>query len=325
MRIEIPTGARLQNIEAFAKRITDTGNPALDLRIPRSYFSVHPMVLAAIGAAGVRARRTKASVSVGDCPATSSVRYLQRMGLFDLLAIEVGVEVQVREEAGRFIPLRLIENGQQLSNFVVELVPLFHTEPRQAEPIQYVISELVRNTLEHSGPSPAAVVAAQVFPNTGIVGIGVADAGQGIRQSLAPVYETPNDLSAIELAMRPGVTGTTSRVGGTADNAGAGLFFCKAMAYTSRNYFVMHSGRGLFKLLKARSDNPITFIPYDASTDRATRHQGAGEWHGTLVGIDLDVNGYQDFRGFMTFVGDAYDVDVRRQKKALAKKKARFV
>lgn len=280
MDIEIPTGARLQNIEAFAKRITAADQPGLRLRIPSSYFSVHPMVLAAIGAAGVHARQVGAPVTLGSCPSTSSVRYLERMGLFKILGVDSGVDVSGREEAGRFVPLRVITNGEELSDFVVDLVPLFHTEPRQAEPIQYVISELVRNTLEHSGSHPAAVVAAQVFPNTGTVAIGVADAGRGIRQALASVYPTRDDLAAIELALRPGVTGTTARVGGTADNAGAGLFFCKAMAYTSRNYFVLHSGTGLFKLLKARGQEKIRYIGYDSSRDRATRHRDTGNWQG---------------------------------------------
>lgn len=324
MFIEVPTGARLQNIEAFTKRVAAADSTDLTIRFPTTYFSVHPMVSAAVAAAGLRATGAGGTITMDAIPETSSMRYLHRMGLFDILKVDPNLLLVAREEAGRFVPLTVIRSGAELSAFIINLVPLFHTQPRQAEPIQYVISELVRNALEHSGPQPTAVVAAQVFPKSGIVAIGVADAGQGIRESLAPSYGTADDLSAIQLALRPGITGTTRRVGGTADNAGAGLFFCKAMAYTSRNHMVMYSGTGLYKLLRRRQQDELV-IYHDANFDRATRHGDAPRWPGTLVGIDLDLTGFTEFSSFLTYIRKAYQLDVKAESKARYKAKARFV
>jgi hypothetical protein len=39
-----PLSARLQNIEAFARRLVDVDKPDLTLNVPASYFSVHPVV-----------------------------------------------------------------------------------------------------------------------------------------------------------------------------------------------------------------------------------------------------------------------------------------
>jgi anti-sigma regulatory factor (Ser/Thr protein kinase) len=320
--IEVPPSARLQNLEAFARRVSEGDDPSLTLLLPDSYFSLHPVALSAIATAGLRALRLGAPVTIPNLPDTNGVRYLERMGLFRLLQVPSEVRVFPREEAGRFVPLTVIRRGSELSKFVSDLVPLFHTDTRRAEPIQYVISELVRNTLEHSGANSASVVAAQLY-KSGTVAVGVADIGDGIRSSLARSYRTKSDLDAIQLALRPGVTGTTRRLGGTEDNAGAGLFFCKSLAFAGANYFVIHSGTGFYKLLQRRTDSPLV-IHGDATRDRATRYSDMNSWPGTLVGIDLDTGGETTFSMILNFISREYDVDVRAEKKSAHKKKARF-
>jgi anti-sigma regulatory factor (Ser/Thr protein kinase) len=326
LRIEIPTGARLQNIEAFAKKVSASEDPSLELAIPSSYFSVHPMVLAGIGAAALRAKKRGATVSVSNVPETQGTRYLERMGLFKLLGVDSGFSVASREEAGRFIPLQVIRSGQQLSGFIQNLAPLLHAEDHsQAEPIQYVMSELVRNTIEHAGFAEPAVVAAQVFPKTGVVAIGVADCGSGISTSLRLSHPITDDLNGVQTAMRPGVTGKTNRIGGTGDNAGAGLFFCKSMALTSGNHMVVYSGTGLYKLLKAKTDEGRRILHANPEHDHATRRSEMPAWPGTLVGIDISVNTFMEFNAILSFIRDAYNVDVRSQKGAKKKKRATFV
>ena len=48
-----------------------------------------------------------------------------------------------------------------------------------------------------------------------------------------------SDKEAIQLALMPGITGTTRREGGTGINAGAGLFFIKSIAKINRDFFVV--------------------------------------------------------------------------------------
>ncbi len=325
MRIQLPTGARLQNIEAFVKRIELSDPADLTLILPDSYFSVHPMVLASIGAAALKTKKRGGKVIVDHIPNTQGARYLERMGLFKLMEIDSGLSMSPKEEAGRFIPLQVIRSGQQLTQFIQNLAPLLHADKHeQAEPIQYVMSELVRNTIEHAGQAEPAVVAAQVYPKTGVVAIGVADCGNGIREGLSPSHETESDLDAVQLAMWPGVTGKTTKPGGTADNAGAGLFFCKSMALTSKNHMVIYSGSAMYKLLVARNDEERRVLYSDAAMDRATRHSGMPSWPGTVVGIDINVNTFQEFRAILEFIRDAYNVDVKAERASATKKKARF-
>lgn len=304
------------------RSISEPDDPSLALIFPEGYFALHPIAVAAIAAAGVRARTEGADVMVKRIPETHPLRYLARMGLFDAIGVDHTFKQQEHEPAGRFVPLRVISDGQELSDFVAELTPIFHDEPERIEPVKYVIAELVRNTLEHGGGSPA-VAMVQAFPKAGTIAIGVADVGIGMRSSLARHHHVGNPVQAIELAMQPGVSGTTSRIGGNAENAGAGLFFCKSLAYISAQYFVVWSGDGMFKLLRRRPVDPKS-IKARASQDRATRIQTLGKWPGTVLGVDISEDAFRQFAQFMKQMREVYNVDVKAQKKNIHKRKAMF-
>src|SRR5205814_597417 len=81
-------------------------------------------------------------------------------------------------------------------SFLADMVPLLHASRSEVEPIQYVISELVRNVLEHSGSATGAVLCAQYYAESKRLALGVADAGIGIRASLEGHFDVPNDLAA---------------------------------------------------------------------------------------------------------------------------------
>lgn len=125
--------------------------------------------------------------------------------------------------------------------------------PNKLKMIRYVISELVRNVLEHSKSLIGAIACAQYFKKTNRISIGVADRGIGIFSAMAKHHIAKSNLDAIKLALKPGISGTTNRLGGTEYNAGAGLFFTKSIAYVSKDYFMIYSGDALFKLLKTRT------------------------------------------------------------------------
>ena len=55
-----------------------------------------------------------------------SVNYLRRMGLFNHLPLETPWPLQQHEEAGRFIPLKAINTQQELTAFLVDVIPLLH-------------------------------------------------------------------------------------------------------------------------------------------------------------------------------------------------------
>lgn len=149
--------------------------------------------------------------------------------------------------------------------------------------MKYVLYELVRNVLEHSGSADGAIVAAQVT-KAGRLLVVVADSGIGVRASLARSHYVRDDPSAIELAFRPGVTGTTSRYGGNETNGGAGLFFMKAMATVARHHMVMISGNSFMKLLtQPRTPPPI--VHGSLTEDNVCWRELSFSFPGTAVGI----------------------------------------
>jgi anti-sigma regulatory factor (Ser/Thr protein kinase) len=321
--VTLPNSAHLQNVESFVTKIDpDAAADELRLVLHTGYSSVHPMVIAMLASLGAQAQQDSRLIRVENLADTPSIRYLQRMGLFDALNIDTGITVTEHEPAGRFRPLAQVQTSDELNEFIVDVVPLLHADPNVTAPIKYAISELVRNVLEHARCPSGAMVCAQVFRKSGRLAIGVADTGMGIRESLSFAHDVGSDEAALRLALRPGITGTTKRVGGTEYNAGAGLFFMKAMACASRNHFVAYSGSALFKLRKTpKGRDPV--VQGDPDQDYATRHAALPTWSGTAMGLDLSIEDYKSFNDLLGQIRKVYSVDVRQQKKA--KYKPRFV
>jgi anti-sigma regulatory factor (Ser/Thr protein kinase) len=245
-----------------------------------------------------------------------------RMKLFDFLDLDPGITVTEYEPAGRFIPLTQIRNDHELNRFIVDMVPLLHADPSEAGPIKFVVSELVRNVLEHANSPVGALVCAQYYQKTGRLSVGVADYGMGIRDSISRSHPVKDSLDAIHLALRPGITGTTPKYGGDEYNAGAGLFLLKSIARASRNFFLAYSGDALFKLLKGNGGDGQLLA--DPRMDRATRLRGVSPWPGTIMGIDISVEAHATFKELLEQIWNVYRLDVRLKKKARYKK-PRFV
>lgn len=322
MRVHLPNSARLQNIGGFFRRFDPSDPSTLEFSMDHRWVAVHPVVLA-FTACVADCVSQNGGVHTGDIHRIRSLPYLIRMGLFNYLQLNYGREITGHEEAGRFIPLQRISNTSELSDFIVNVIPLLHAEPAQVEPIRYVISELVRNVLEHSRSPRGAFLCAQFFKRSGTLSLGVADAGVGIRRSMSRFHRVPSDWDAITLAMRPGITGTTARLGGTDYNAGAGLFFTKSLSCASRNFFILYSGSSMFKLLRTPLRKSI-ILHSDALRDYHTKDNEVPNWQGTVVGVDISLEKQQTFAALMRLIRDAYGLDVSGQLKS-GYKKPRFV
>jgi len=142
-----------------------------------------------------------------------------------------------------------VRTSDELAEFITEMIPLLHSDPEQSKTIGYIISELGRNVLEHSLSKNGAILCAQFYTKSNTIRIGIADTGEGIKKTINQSHQAKTDLEAIQLALWPGITGTTSVPGGTAQNAGAGLFFIKSIAHLNKDFFVIYSGKGFYKLL----------------------------------------------------------------------------
>jgi hypothetical protein len=205
------------------------------------------------------------------------------------------------EPAGRYIPLRWVLTSQNLALLFADVVPLLHLAdaPEQAKAIQYCVSEMVRNVLEHSRSDDGAIVAAERYPEDADgpsrVSIAVADGGIGIRRSMERNYEVSTDAESILTAVKPGTTGAVPGLYGTTENAGAGLFFTRRMARTTGGRFAVISGDALFL-------SPPVANGEDDEALLAT----ISPFPGTVIAIEVGTETRFDLTEFLADAGEAF-------------------
>ncbi|MFP4473461.1 MAG: ATP-binding protein [Candidatus Omnitrophota bacterium] len=232
-----------------------------------------------------------------------------------MLNIDPGINIVEHEPAGRFVPLMQIRTAEELTKFITDMIPLLHLEPEQTQTIGYIVSELVRNVIEHSGSEKGAFLCAQYYKKSNTVRIGIADIGEGIKKTINQSYSAKTDLEAIQLALWPGITGTTRREGGSEQNAGAGLFFIKSIAWVNRNFFVLYSGNALYKLLH-RTQKSRLVLKADPLEDRCSTDEQLPHWPGTIVGIDINLDQTEEFSQLLDAIRKVYTAAVRERRKS---------
>lgn len=322
MKIHIPNTVWIGNIDPFIRSFNTDDEKILEITSHKKWIYVHPVVLCMIAALGLFAKKQDAVLSFEKMEAKSK-HYFERMGLFNLIRLKSGMKITSHESIGRFIPLQKISTSVQLEEFIKEMVPLLHLKPKQADSIKYIISELVRNVLEHASAEDGAIVCAQYYKKSNTIRISVVDTGVGIRYTLDRFYHPKNDLEALSLALTPGITGTTTKVGGTETNAGAGLFFIKSLAKISRDFFMIYSGRAMYKLLKNPKSKTIKLIP-DPLKDHFSYDENLPFWRGTVVAIDLCLNETVNFNDLLEQIRKVYR-EGRKEQNKIKYKKPQFI
>lgn len=321
MKVHIPNSAFLGNLNTFLSTLDMQDSNTLEITTNPKWLSVHPVVISMIAALG-RSVDPK-NISCGEILAPSG-HYLKRMGLFEFIKIKpVMKDIKVHEPAGRFIPITQIKNSNDLDNFIKDLVPLLHLdqEPKHAQAIQHIFSELIRNVLEHAQSADGAIVCAQYFKKSNKIAIGVVDAGVGLKESIRQSYPIKEDITAIKLALTPGITGTTRKPGGTAQNAGFGLFLIKSIAYINSDFFTIISGDKMYKLLqRCKGEIKLEGNPFNY------RHNimNISPWKGVVVGVDISLDQTEEFKTLLNIIYKFYTGEVKSQKKQLYKK-PRFI
>ncbi len=319
MKIHLPNSAFLGNIDPFLRSFDSSNSNKLEITANKKWISIHPVVLSMVAALGLTLEST--NIHCEKLEATSK-HYLKRMGLFKLLGIKSSIKITEHEPAGRFIPLTQITKSTDLTKFITDMIPLLHLNTEQVEPIKYIVSELVRNVLEHSQSEQGAILSAQYYKKSNTIRIGIADTGVGIKRTINMSHYAQTHLEAIRLALIPGITGTTRKEGGTEFNAGAGLFFIKSIAKVNRDFFMIYSGNAMYKLLKVKKDKPVRLYA-DPFKDRHSKGEEFPVWNGTAVGIDITLDTTEEFSDLLDLIRETYVKSIRERKKV--KYKARFI
>jgi len=272
---------------------------------------VHPVVLSMVAALALTIKQQ--NIKCQEIEAKSKP-YFVRMGLFKFLGVEPDINIIEHESAGRFIPLTQIKTSDELTRFITEMIPLLHLEAEQAKTIGYIVSELVRNVIEHARTENGAIICAQYYKKSNSIRIGIADTGVGIKYTINQSHPASSDIDAIQLALRPGITGTTKREGGTEQNAGAGLFFIKSIASVNRDFFVVYSGKGFYKLLKKTATKKL-ILNSDPFQDRHSKLDDLPFWNGTIVGVDITLDQTKEFSILLKAIRETYSNAIRERKK----------
>lgn len=316
MKIHYTNQGTLQNFRNFAETLDFSDPNKLVVTMDKDWVNVNPAQLALTAALAIKVGKENARIE-GEVP--KSARYIDRMGLTKFFGTHPKLDrYEHREPAGRFVPILVIKNGRDQSKFITDIIPLYHLNEKNSKILSYIIGELVRNVLEHSYSENGAIVAAQYYKESNRISFAICDTGIGLWKSLQ-LWHPRTDKEAIKLALTPGVSGTTLKMGGTSENAGAGLFFIKSIAKISRGYFVVMSGDSSYTLLKTRPDvkNKLNSNPFDdhyAFSDKISR------FGGTLVAVDLKLDDTPEFQQLLNEIGDIYDVAVKEQRKKTVRK-----
>jgi anti-sigma regulatory factor (Ser/Thr protein kinase) len=311
MKIHLPNSAFLGNIDPFIRGFDPAQPETLEITANDKWIAVHPAVLSMIAALGLTVKPEKIQCQRFEA---ASAPYFVRMGLFKLLGIPTDIVIQEHEPAGRFIPLTQIRTADEQTRFITEMIPLLHLDGEQAKTLGYIFSELIRNVIEHADAENGAILCAQYYKKSNSIRVGIADTGCGIKTTITRAHRAATDLDAIRLALMPGITGTTAKEGGTEQNAGAGLFFIKSIASVNRDFFIIYSGTGFYKLLK-KTTVRAPRLNADPFVDRHTMSSDMPAWTGTVVGVDITLDQTEEFSRLLSAIGDTYSNAVRERRK----------
>ena len=304
-------------MEGFIRKYEPNGKNTLAISSHERYIHAHPFALALTACAGAVAKYNGWKTT-GTIPNVSSAPYLVRMKLFDFLDVPPPRQIEEHEEAGRFVPLTQIRTNEALRNAITNLIPLLHAAPSVADPIRYVVSELGRNVLEHAQSPVGGFVCAQYCKNQKRIAIGMADAGMGVAAAIRQSHRAASEATALKLALTPGISGATPRIGGNETNAGAGLFFIRSIAKISGNFFLIYSGNADYKLLRKQQSRNV--LNGDPMFEDHRLNLDLPCWQGTAIGIDINVDESSEFSSLLRLISKSYSIDVRTRKKAYYKK-----
>lgn len=304
-KLEIPNDASIHTLKNFLFQnspFCDTSPPAQLVMHPKWAF-MEPVAMAMTAAWGGWCQRNGCSIEAANI-AGNHTKYAVRMGLFDHLKVEHEPLTAEHEEAGRFMPLAQVRTGDDLKTVIANVSALLHLqgEPNALAAVQYCVSELIRNVLEHSGSMEGAFVCAQRYTGSmHRVSIAVADCGFGIAATLGTAYPEAREDNriAIQLAMQPGVTGAQKfGMYSATDNAGVGLFFTRAIAKATGGYFVLLSGDGAFRVKRLRKRDQILLFSDAFNDPRHNFWKMPWAWPGTIAAVEVFIDNIPNFPKF---------------------------
>jgi len=277
------------------------------VHFPKNFVLMAPFALAMLAAWAEECYKVNGKVKcfVDNIENPEVVNYAWRMNLMEHMrvAYDPGPTYKKHESSGRFIPLVRINTSNDLRNFLIDMLPLFHIPLDESNSVKYCFSELIRNVLEHAGGGISAYACAQYYKNSKKISIGIADCGKGILASLrrTQTYLKDNEhMQAIIQALKPGISGGPAK-----ENAGAGLYFVRSIAKAAGTQFAIYSGDTCYKLSQKRRREQIIFNA-DPLEDRHKIYEKLPYWQGTVIAVEIGLEGNRAFDEVLTEIRKTY-------------------
>lgn len=230
-------------------------------------------------------RHTKGlkTTSKGHKKNTTALSYLQHLGFFQFIGLNIGKQPSEAAGSSRYLPITELKEsqfdieGKRLQDEIVKesmrLAQIIYPGDKnimKAEMLSYCLREVIRNVFEHADINECFVVA-QKWAD-GFAEIAIADRGIGLTESLKQSHKITNAEDAITTAIKPGISSDSSPENDDKwQNSGFGLYVVSELG----------SMMGEFALA---SDDKIMFSS-----------NGEEKWfdvpiHGTAVKLKVDTN-----------------------------------
>ena len=243
----------------------------LSVRVPNG-ADIHESAAAFLCAWGLLQKRRGRAIHVG-----GDISRLVELGLLDHLGIPYTKERRSGVEG--MLPLKLVSSDKDVADTVraisLLLAGQFASSEQYLPAVEWVVSELVDNVFLHADSEVPGVVSARYHKAKSRFEIAVVDVGRGIRASLGVKIPLWSDGSAIDQALRRGVT-RDEGVG-----QGNGLAGAREIVRMNGGFLEIWSGTAVWR---AEGSRDLGFKVGDAVP-------------GTGVMIALDTRGPIDLKG----------------------------
>lgn len=173
--------------------------------------------------------------------------------------------------SGTHLALHRFEDDNELNNLVNKAVKICLQQlifsPGVPQAFEWALNELAGNILVHAGGTPGWIQVT-TFREQHRLAMVICDSGLGIPKTIGQKFSIKDDVEAIELAIRKGVTSNPEF------GQGNGLAGSIAIAQASGGLFALTSGRGRIRVLEGNVEPKYQFPPVS----------------GTVVEMQFDTN-----------------------------------
>jgi len=282
---------------------------------------LQPWMLAAIAALS---RKEVDNAIFPVCEAgRQTAQFANGLGLLRILDGDAETDYQ---EEGRTVKLHRVNSYAKIDDLSEKIAKLAIDEDIDPDAyfdrqeteftLKYILIELLRNVVQHSGdPSGGVVVAQRMdfgedYSHEKAIQICVADMGCGIFESLKHMHpDITDNKTALERALWPSLSGTFPKgQTGSSQNAGMGLFFISEMVKRLAGRMLIASGENSLLLQGTYEEgvpSKINFIE--------------GGFPGSLIVVDIPKRSVADY--------DALFSKIRETaiERSISKKKVSFI